>query len=121
MSSRSFVVSTVYMGDLMKLVKAIVRPEKVDDVVDALQNAGYPSFTKIDVVGRGKQGGLRVGDIIYDELPKTLLLIAVNDEEVGKVVELIKNSAYTGNFGDGKIFIQTIEEAYTIRTGEVGI
>jgi nitrogen regulatory protein PII 1 len=50
-----------------------------------------------------------------------MLLIAVNDENVSKVVEIIKNSAYTGNFGDGKIFIQTIEEAYTIRTGEKGI
>ena len=105
----------------MKLVKAIVRPEKVDDVVDALKNAGYPSFTKIDVVGRGKQGGITVGDVIYDELPKTLLLIAVNDDEVSEVVEIIKISAYTGNFGDGKIFIQPIEEAYTIRTGERGL
>jgi len=105
----------------MKLIKAIVRPEKVDDVVDALKNAGYPSFTKIDVVGRGKQGGITVGDIIYDELPKTMLLIAVNDDEVDEVVEIIKTSAYTGNFGDGKIFIQPIEEAYTIRTCERGL
>jgi nitrogen regulatory protein PII 1 len=105
----------------MKLIKAIVRPEKVDDVVDALKNAGYPSFTKIDVVGRGKQGGITVGDTIYDELPKTVLLIAVNDDEVDEVVEIIKTSAYTGNFGDGKIFIQPIEEAYTIRTGERGL
>ncbi len=105
----------------MKLVKAIVRPEKVDDVVDALSEAGFPAFTKIDVVGRGKQGGLKVGEYIYDELPKTLLLIAVNDDDVKKVVDVIKSSAYTGNYGDGKIFIQPIEEAYTIRTGEKGI
>ena len=59
--------------------------------------------------------------MIYDELPKTLLLIAVNDDEVSEVVEIIKTSAYTGNFGDGKIFIQPIEEAYTIRTGERGL
>lgn len=105
----------------MKLIKAIIRPEKVDDVVDALSEEGFPAFTKIDVVGRGKQGGLRVGEFVYDELPKTLLLIAVNDEDVAKVVEIIKSRAYTGNFGDGKIFIQPIEEAYTIRTGERGI
>ncbi len=105
----------------MKLVKAIVRPEKVDDVVDALSEAGFPAFTKIDVVGRGKQGGIKVGEYIYDELPKTLLLIAVNDDDVKKVVDVIKTSAYTGNYGDGKIFIQPIEEAYTIRTGEKGI
>jgi len=105
----------------MKLIKAIVRPEKVDDVVDALSDAGFPAFTKIDVVGRGKQGGLRVGEFVYDELPKTLLLIAVNDEDVAKVIEIIRSNAYTGNFGDGKIFVQPIEEAYTIRTGEKGI
>ena len=101
----------------MKLIKAIIRPEKVDDVIDALEKAGYPSFTKIDVVGRGKQGGLKVGEIFYDELPKTMLLIGVNDDEVDEVVEIIKTNAYTGNFGDGKIFIQPIEEVYTIRTG----
>ena len=101
----------------MKLIKAIIRPEKVDDVIDALEKAGYPSFTKIDVVGRGKQGGLKIGEIFYDELPKTMLLIGVNDDEVDEVVEIIKTNAYTGNFGDGKIFIQPIEEVYTIRTG----
>jgi nitrogen regulatory protein PII 1 len=101
----------------VKLIKAIIRPEKVDDVIDALEKAGYPSFTKVDVVGRGKQGGLKVGEIFYDELPKTMLLIGVNDDEVDEVVEIIKTNAYTGNFGDGKIFIQPIEEVYTIRTG----
>ncbi|ADG12712.1 P-II family nitrogen regulator [Methanocaldococcus infernus] len=105
----------------MKLIKAIIRPEKVDDVVDALEKAGYPSFTKINVVGRGKQGGIKVGEIFYDELPKVMLLIGVNDDELDEVVEIIKNNAYTGNFGDGKIFIQPIEEAYTIRTGEKGL
>ncbi len=108
-------------ADSMKLVKAIIRPEKVDDVIDTLDKEGFPAFTKIDVVGRGKQGGLRVGEFYYDELPKVMLLIAVNDEDVGKVVEIIRKSAYTGNFGDGKIFVQPIEEAYTIRTGETGI
>jgi nitrogen regulatory protein PII 1 len=105
----------------MKLLKAIVRPEKVDDVVDALEEAGYPAFTKLNVVGRGKQGGLQVGEIYYDELPKTLLLLAVNDDEVDEVVSLIKSSALTGSYGDGKIFIQPLEEVYTIRTGEKGI
>ena len=105
----------------MKLLKAIVRPEKVDDVVDALEEAGYPAFTKLNVVGRGKQGGLQVGEIYYDELPKTLLLLAVGDDEVDEVVGIIKSSALTGSFGDGKIFIQPLEEVYTIRTGEKGI
>jgi nitrogen regulatory protein PII 1 len=102
----------------MKLIKAIVRPEKVDDVVDALEKAGYPAFTKLNTVGRGKQGGLQVGEIYYDELPKTLLLLAVSSDEVDEVVGVIKSSALTGNFGDGKIFIQPLEESYTIRTGE---
>jgi nitrogen regulatory protein PII 1 len=105
----------------VKLIKAIIRPEKVDDVIDALEKAGYPSFTKVDVVGRGKQGGLKVGEVFYDELPKTMILIGVNDDEIDEVVEIIKTNAYTGNFGDGKIFIQSIEEAYTIRTGEKGL
>ena len=102
----------------MKLIKAIVRPEKVDDVVDALEKAGYPAFTKLNTVGRAKQGGLQVGEIYYDELPKTLLLLAVSSDEVDEVVGVIKSSALTGNFGDGKIFIQPLEESYTIRTGE---
>ncbi|WP_423793129.1 P-II family nitrogen regulator [Methanocaldococcus indicus] len=101
----------------MKLIKAIIRPEKTDDVIDALEKAGYPSFTKIDVVGRGKQGGIKIGEIFYDELPKTLLLIGVNDDEVDEVVNIIKTNAHTGNYGDGKIFIQPIDEVYTIRTG----
>ena len=105
----------------MKLIKAIIRPEKVDDVIDALEKAGYPSFTKVDVVGRGKQGGLKVGEVFYDELPKTMILIGVNDDEIDDVGEIIKTYAYTGIFGDGKIFIQSIEEAYTIRTGEKGL
>ena len=102
----------------MKLLKAIIRPEKVDDVVEALEKAGYPAFTKLNIVGRGKQGGLQVGEIYYDELPKTLLILAVGDDEYGEVIEIIKTAAYTGNVGDGKIFVQPLVESYTIRTGE---
>lgn len=103
----------------MKLVRAFIRPEKEQEVVLALEGAGFPALTKMSAMGRGKQKGLKVGDIVYEELPKTLLLIAVKDEEVDKVVSTIMERARTGNIGDGKIFISPIEKAITVRTGEV--
>ncbi|MCX8075631.1 MAG: P-II family nitrogen regulator [Aquificaceae bacterium] len=103
----------------MKLVRAFIRPEKEQDVVLALEGAGFPALTKMSVMGRGKQKGLRVGDVVYEELPKTLLLMVVQDDDVEKVVEVIKERAFTGNIGDGKIFISPVEKAITIRTGEV--
>lgn len=103
----------------MKLVRAFIRPEKEQEVVFALEGAGFPAVTKMSVFGRGKQKGVKVGDVIYDELPKVLLLIVVKDEDVDKVVDVIKTRAYTGNFGDGKIFISPVEKAITVRTGEV--
>jgi nitrogen regulatory protein PII 1 len=102
----------------MKMIKAIVRPEKVQDVVDALEKAGFLAMTRIDVVGRGKQGGLSMGEVVYDELPKTLLLLVVDDEAVSKVCETIMEAARTGRFGDGKIFVSPVSEVWTIRTGE---
>ncbi len=103
----------------MKLVRAFVRPEKEQEVVFALEGAGFPAVTKMSVFGRGKQKGVKIGDVVYDELPKVLLLIAVKDGDVDKVVDIIKQRAYTGNFGDGKIFISPIEKAITVRTGEI--
>jgi len=73
------------------------------------------------VFGRGKQKGLQVGPIYYDELPKTLLMLVVEDEAAKHAVEVIEDKARTGFIGDGKIFISPVEEAYTIRTGEVGL
>ncbi len=105
----------------MRKIKAIVRPEKTEDVVDALAEAGFVSLTKIDVVGRGKQKGLDVGSIHYDELPKTMLLIVTEDENVDELLDIIIKNAKTGNFGDGRIFISPVEEAYTIRTGTRGL
>ncbi len=102
----------------MKMIKAIVRPEKTQDVVDALEAAGFLALTRIDVVGRGKQGGLTMGEIVYDELPKTMLLLVVDDEAVPKVRDVIMESARTGRFGDGKIFVVPVNEAWTIRTGQ---
>jgi nitrogen regulatory protein PII 1 len=105
----------------MKLIRAIIRPDKTETVVDALDAAGYVALTRMDVVGRGKQKGIRVGDIHYDELPKTMLMIAAEDPDVGKIIALISASAKTGNFGDGKIFVAPLEQSYTIRTGAEGI
>lgn len=105
----------------MKMIRAIVRPEKAEDVVDALAAAGYVALTKMDVVGRGKQKGIQVGSIHYDELPKVMLMIVTEDENVAEIVEIISRAAYTGNFGDGKIFVSPVEEAYTIRTGSRGL
>ncbi len=104
----------------MKMVRAIVRPEKAETVVDSLANAGFVALTKIDVVGRGKQKGLEVNGIRYDELPKTMLLIVVRDEDLLEVIDIIMESARTGRFGDGRIFVTSVEEAYTIRTGKKG-
>jgi len=86
-------------------------------VAEALGKAGFAALTKMDVAGRGKQMGLRMGSVYYDELPKTMFWLVVQDERVAEAVEVISKTAYTGNFGDGKIFVSPVEEAYTIRTG----
>lgn len=104
----------------MIMVRAIVRPEKVDDVMAALMYAGFPSLTKMDVYGRGKQRGVRVGDISYDELPKELIFLVVNDGDKDFVVETIMKSAKSGSkgsFGDGKVFVSPVDEAYTVSSG----
>jgi len=107
----------------MKMIRAIVRPEKVGYVLDELADAGYPAVTKIDVVGRGKQRGVKVGNIHYDEIPKELLIMVVQDETVEEVVSILAKSAKSteGTFGDGKIFVSPIEEAYTISSGLAGL
>jgi len=87
----------------------------------ALEGAGFPSLTKMPVFGRGKQKGLQVGPVHYDELPKTLLMLVVEDEDVKKVMSIITEKARTGFIGDGKIFVSPVEAAYTVRTGEAGL
>ena len=101
----------------MQMIRAIVRPDKVGVVMKALFEAGYVAITRIPVVGRGKQRGLKVGDITYDELPKELLMIVVQDVDKDFAVNVILESARTGKtgaYGDGKIFISPVDEAYTI-------
>lgn len=102
----------------MKMIRAFIRPEKEQEVVLALEGSGFPSLTKMPVFGRGKQKGLQVGPVHYDELPKTLVMMVVNDHEVEKVVGIISEKAKTGFIGDGKIFISPVETSYTVRTGE---
>ena len=105
----------------MVMLRAIVRPEKVDAVLHGLLDAGYPAVTKVPVYGRGKQRGLKVGNVTYDELPKELLIIAVNDNEKDFALKAIMEAARSGEggaFGDGKIFVSPVIETYTISTGE---
>jgi len=105
----------------MKMIRAIVRPEKCESIAEKLAEAGIVSMTKMHVFGRGKTKGLQVGDIHYDEFPKVMLMVVVADEELEKTVEIILETGKTGNIGDGKVFVSAVEAAYTVRTGETGL
>lgn len=103
----------------MYLVRSIIRPEKVNEVLSELLSAGFPAVTKMEVYGRGKQKGLKIGDVYYDEIPKEMLLMVVKEEDKGDVIKIIMKYARTGengNYGDGRIFVSPVEEAYTIST-----
>lgn len=105
----------------MKMVKAVLRPEKAEEVLEALLQNGFAAATKMSVLGRGKQKGLKVGDTYYDEIPKELILLVVGDNEVDKVVKLIVENARVdkvGTYGDGKIFISEVERVVTISSGK---
>lgn len=102
----------------MKMIKAVIRPEKESEVVSGLEKGGFYSLTKWDVLGRGRQKGVQVGKTTYDELAKLLLMVVVEDGDVKKAMEIIETQGRTGNFGDGKIFVSDVREAYTIRTGK---
>ena len=104
----------------MIMLRSIIRPEKADNVMAGLLEAGYPAVTKVSVVGRGKQRGLKVGDVTYDEIPKELLISVIADKDKDLVLKSIMKSARTGNsgaFGDGKIFVSPVLEVYTISSG----
>ncbi len=105
----------------MKMVRAMLRPEIADEVSDGLAEAGFISMTKMNIFGRGKQKGIKIGDVHYDELPKVMILLVVEDMDVEDVVAVMKSKAYTGNFGDGKIFITPVDDAFTVRTGATGL
>lgn len=106
----------------MKMIQAIIRPAKIEDVKKALDDAGYTSLTSLEVKGRGRQKGItqiwRGEEYKVDMLPKVKLEVVVPTDKEDEVVEIIRKSAYTGNIGDGKIFVLPVEKVIRIRTGE---
>ena len=108
----------------MKKVEAIIKPFKLDEVKEALNEVGIQGITVSEVKGFGRQKGhtelYRGAEYVVDFIPKIKMEIIVNDEIVGKVVETIEQAAKTGRIGDGKIFIAPIEDVIRIRTGERG-
>jgi nitrogen regulatory protein P-II 1 len=111
-------------GVFMKMVEAIVKPFKLDEVKEALTKAGIQGMTVEEVKGFGRQKGhtelYRGAEYSIDFLPKVKIQILVPDDKAGKVVEVITQGARTGKIGDGKIFVTNIEEVIRIRTGEKG-
>jgi len=108
----------------MKLIKAIIKPFKLDDVREALSEIGVMGITVSEVKGFGRQKGhtelYRGAEYVVDFLPKVKVETVVDDAIVDKVIEAISNAANTGKIGDGKIFVLNVEQAVRIRTGESG-
>jgi len=108
----------------MKMVTAIVKPFKLDEVREALSAIGVQGITVTEVKGFGRQKGhtelYRGAEYVVDFLPKVKLEVAINNDMLDQVVEVIEKSAATGKIGDGKIFVFELEQAYRIRTGETG-
>lgn len=106
----------------MKKIEAMIKPFKLDEVKDAIQEAGVQAMTITEVKGFGRQKGhtelYRGAEYVVDFLPKVKVEIVVPDDQVDAVVEAIMESARTEKIGDGKIFVSSIEQAYRIRTGE---
>jgi len=122
----------LYLSDLlelmrknhMKMITAIIKPFKLDDVREALSEVGVQGVTVTEVKGFGRQKGhtelYRGAEYVVDFLPKVKLEIAVKKEMLEDVIDCIRNSANTGKIGDGKIFVTNLEEAVRIRSGETG-
>ncbi len=108
----------------MKLITAIIKPFKLDDVRQAVADVGVQGITATEVKGFGRQRGhtelYRGAEYTVDFLPKTKLELAVADDVVEQIIEVIENTARTGKIGDGKIFVSTLDEIIRIRTGETG-
>ena len=108
----------------MKMVTAIVKPFKLDEVREALSGIGVQGITVTEVKGFGRQKGhtelYRGAEYVVDLLPKVKIEAAVDDELVDRVIEAIESAARTGKIGDGKIFVSTLEQVVRIRTGETG-
>jgi nitrogen regulatory protein P-II 2 len=108
----------------MKLITAVVKPFRLDDVRNALAEVGVHGMTVTEVKGFGRQRGhtelYRGAEYVVDFLPKVKLEVAVTDEQAERVIEAIVEAAKTGKVGDGKIFVTSLEQVYRIRTGETG-
>ncbi len=108
----------------MKKIEAIIKPFKLDEVKEALQEVGLQGITVTEAKGFGRQKGhtelYRGAEYVVDFLPKVKIEIVLGDDMVEKAVEAIRRAAQTGRIGDGKIFVSSIEEAIRIRTGESG-
>jgi nitrogen regulatory protein P-II 1 len=108
----------------MKKIEAIIKPFKLDEVKEALQDIGLQGITVIEAKGFGRQKGhtelYRGAEYVVDFLPKVKIEVVLGDEMLDKAVEAIQKAAKTGRIGDGKIFISNVEEAIRIRTGEHG-
>ena len=109
----------------MKLISAVIKPFKLDDVRDALSELGIQGLTVTEVKGFGRQKGhtelYRGAEYIVDFLPKVKIEVALDDELVDKVIEAICGATNTGKIGDGKIFVSSLEHVVRIRTGETGV
>ncbi|WP_068857562.1 P-II family nitrogen regulator [Perlucidibaca aquatica] len=109
----------------MKLVTAVIKPFKLDDVREALSDIGVQGITVTEVKGFGRQKGhtelYRGAEYVVDFLPKVKIDIAISDEQLDQVIEAITKAANTGKIGDGKIFVTALEQAIRIRTGESGV
>jgi len=108
----------------MKKIEAIIKPFKLDEVKEALQDAGLQGITVLEAKGFGRQKGhtelYRGAEYVVDFLPKVKIEVVLADEHVERAIEAIKKAAQTGRIGDGKIFVSSIENAIRIRTGETG-
>jgi nitrogen regulatory protein P-II 1 len=108
----------------MKKIEAIIKPFKLDEVKDALNQVGLKGITVLEAKGFGRQKGhtelYRGAEYVVDFLPKVKIELIIDDDMVEKAVEAILTSAHTGRIGDGKIFVSQIDEAIRIRTGERG-
>ncbi len=108
----------------MKLVTAIIKPFKLDDVREALSEIGVQGITVTEVKGFGRQKGhtelYRGAEYVVDFLPKIKLEIAIDEDQVDSVIEAVTGAASTGKIGDGKIFVSSLEQVIRIRTGETG-
>ena len=113
------------MVTALKKIEAIIRPERLEQVKKALEENGFVAMTITEVLGRGEQKGIKLqyrgGTMEVDLLPKLKLEIFLSDKDVDSAMEIICNSARTGKFGDGRIFVSPVEKSGRVRTGELDI